>query len=121
MISVMLTFLLGAPSAMAEDTSPQPTARCRDGEITLNFVEANLVDVVRFVSETTGRRFILSNVPGATTVTVFSPTPVCRREIYEVFLAILAQNNLAVVRHGRFHVITSAADAVRGPIPVVTD
>ena len=105
----------------AASASKERASRCKGAEVNLNFHEAELVDVIATISKATGRRFILDGAVPATKITIFSPRPVCPGEAYEAFLGALAMNGLAVVRQGRYHVVMTAARAVRSPIPVVVD
>ena len=96
-------------------------SRCKGEEVNLNFVDADLPEVVRFIAETTGRRFILSSNTPATKITIFSPRPVCPCEAFDAFVATLAANDLTVVRRGRYYVIMAAEKAVRSPIPIYVE
>ncbi len=124
LVVTLSALTLSPSSARAEEGSgrqPAAGSRCRGGEVNLNFVDAELPAVIRFVAEVTGRRFILSGAVQAAPITIFSPRPICRSEVYEVFLSVLAANNLTVVRRGGYHLITTAEDAVRSPIPLVIE
>lgn len=118
-----LASLVARAGPTPEDADGGSTARsrCKGEEVNLNFVDAELPDVARFIAETTGRRFILPGNAPATKITIFSPRPVCPCEAFDAFVATLAANNLTVVRRGRYYVIVTAEKAVRSPAPVFFD
>lgn len=122
-IAATACMLPAAARGEAAEAAPDATARprCEGAAVNLNFVAAALPDVVRFIAETTGERFILSGRVPATTITIVSPRPVSPCEAYQAFVAALAANRLTVVRRGRYLLIVTAEEAVRGPIPVVVD
>lgn len=101
--------------------APAQDSRCQGREVTLNFVEAELRDVVAVISSATGRRFILSGALPESRITIISPLPVCPSEAYQAFLSALAMQGIAVVRNGRFHLVMTANQATRGHIPIITD
>lgn len=122
-------FVAAAPDATAEEaqghgdsTSPdQGARRCKGAAVNLNFVDAELLDVINFVSKTTGRRFMVAGPPPAVKLTVVSPRPICPNEVYSVFLSVLAANGLTVVKRGRFLEVVSTDRAVKSPIPIVIE
>jgi len=65
-------------------------------QITLNLRDVELQSFVQIVAEQTGRNFLLDqSVSG--TVTVVAPTPVGPEALYEIFLAVLELNGLAIL------------------------
>ena len=122
---VVVAVVLGAAIASAEEggggSDEGRLRRCKGAEVNLNFVEADLATVIAAVSKITGRRFIVTGSPPPVKITVFSPRPVCPDDAFQAFLSALAANGLTVVRRGRFYVVMSADDAVRGPVPVVVE
>ena len=69
--------------------------------VTFNLEEAELPDLVRLISNMTGRRFILPTKLRAMKATVFAPTKVTVAEAYQAFLSVLEINGLTVVPAGR--------------------
>src|SRR5207237_3151182 len=64
--------------------------------------DADLAELVRTVSNLTGKRFIFGGKVKNIKATVYSPQKVTVAEIYQAFLSILETNGLTVVPHGRF-------------------
>jgi general secretion pathway protein D len=67
-----------------------------------DFEDADLPELVRFIGNITGKRFILTGKLPAVHATVHSPEPVTADEAYGAFLSILQANGLTVVRSGDF-------------------
>ncbi len=89
--------------------------------ITMNFKDAELADVVKFISELTGKNFILDErVRGK--ITVISPGEVTPEEAYEVFQAILHVKGYTLVRASE-HVykIVSTKEAKQSAIETLRD
>ncbi|MCA9578210.1 MAG: type II secretion system secretin GspD [Polyangiales bacterium] len=70
--------------------------------VTFNLEEADLPDLVRLISNMTGKRFILPGKVRAIKATVYAPTKVTAAEAYNAFLSILEVNGLTVVPAGRY-------------------
>ena len=110
-----------AEESQSNEASSEQNRRCKGAAVNLNFVDAELIDVIAFISKTTGRRFIVSGSPPPVKITVFSPRPVCPDEAYQAFLSALAVNGLTVVKRGRFWEIVTAERAVKSSIPIVLE
>jgi general secretion pathway protein D len=70
--------------------------------VAFSLEDANLSELVRVISQLTGRRFIFGGKVRDIKATVYSPQKVTVAEAYRAFLAILETNGLTVVPHGRF-------------------
>jgi general secretion pathway protein D len=70
--------------------------------VTFNLEEADLPDLVRLISNMTGKRFILPGKVRAIKATVYAPTKVTAAEAYNAFLSILEVNGLTVVPAGQY-------------------
>jgi general secretion pathway protein D len=81
--------------------------------VTLSLENADLPELVRVMSEMTGKRFIIGAAPKSFQATIVSPQKVTVAEAYQAFLTVLAANHLTVVPRGRFLKIIDAQDAVR--------
>ncbi len=86
--------------------------------VTFNLEEAELPDLVRLVSNMTGRRFILPTKLRSIKATVFAPTKVTVAEAYQAFLSVLEVNGFTVVPAGRYLKIIEAKDMERQTIPL---
>ena len=89
--------------------------------VTFNLEEAELPDLVRLISNMTGRRFILPTKLRAIKATVFAPTKVTVAEAYQAFLSVLEVNGFTVVPAGRYLKIVEATNIERRTIPVYED
>jgi general secretion pathway protein D len=86
--------------------------------VTFNLEEAELPDLVRLISNMTGRRFILPTKLRAIKATVFAPTKVTVAEAYQAFLSVLEVNGFTVVPSGRYLKIVEATGIERRTIPI---
>jgi general secretion pathway protein D len=77
--------------------------------------DADLAELVRVISQMTGKRFIFGGKVKNIKVSVYSPQKVTVAEAYQAFLSILETNKMTVVPHGRFlKIIDSDAIATSG-------
>src|SRR4030043_990225 len=100
-MSLVLIFLLGGievsflpiRDAGAEEKKPTevkmpPKPLPEDSLITMDFQDADLNVVIKFIGELTGKNFLVSdNVRGK--VTIISPKKITVREAYKVFESVL--------------------------------
>jgi len=70
--------------------------------VAFSLEDANLSELVRVISQLTGKRFIFGGKVRDIKATVYSPEKVTVAEAYRAFLSILETNGLTVVPHGRF-------------------
>jgi general secretion pathway protein D len=80
------------------------------GRITLDFNEVELSVFVRFMSELTGKTFVLDEKASGK-ITVFSPTKVTLDQAYSMFLAALEVNRLTAIVKGNTIQIVQTAEA----------
>ncbi len=71
-------------------------------KVTFNLEDADLSDLVRLISNMTGRRFILPSKLRTIKATVFAPTKVTVSEAYQAFLSVLEVNGYTIVPAGRY-------------------
>lgn len=77
-----------------------------------DFPNADIADLVKVISELTGRNFILDQgVRGK--ISIIAPSKVTVAEAYKAFLSALAINGFAVVPSGKFFKIRPSRDAMR--------
>jgi len=78
--------------------------------ITINFDNADLRTVIKFISELTGKNFLVDDkVKG--TVTIISPTDITVDEAYHVFLSVLEMKGFTVVEAGKVLKVVPSAEA----------
>jgi general secretion pathway protein D len=80
--------------------------------------DADLAELVRTVSNLTGKRFIFGGKVKNIKATVYSPQKVSVPEIYQAFLSILETNGLTVVPHGRFLKIVDTQGVATSGTPI---
>lgn len=86
------------------DSAPKPAY------ITMNFKDVDLQVFIKFISELTGKNFLVDpNVKG--TVTIISPQKVTVDEVYKVFLSVLDVNGFTVIEAGQVRKIVPTAAA----------
>ena len=83
------------------------------GRVTLDFNDVDLPVVVRFMSELTGKNFVLDDTAkkNAGKVTIFSPSKVTVDQAYHMFLAALEVNRLTAIPKGNVVEIVQSAEA----------
>jgi general secretion pathway protein D len=92
-------------------------ARARKGKFSFEFSKAEIVDVVKAISNLMRRNFIIPEKLKSQRITILSPTKITAAEAYRVFLAALEVNGITVVRAGKFYKLVEAKDAIKAPIP----
>ena len=91
-----------------------PTSMCgqepRDrGRVTLDFNEVDLPVFIRYISELSGKHFILDErVTGK--ITMYSPTKVTPAQVYDLFLSALEVRRLAAIPRGDVIQIVQVAE-----------
>lgn len=112
--AVVVGLLLIQTMGMAAN---QPSGK---GLITVNFQDTDLRVVIKFISELTGKNFIVdSQVKGR--VTVISPTKITIEETYRMFESILEVAGYTTVPAGRVIKIVPARGAKSRGIDTVTE
>lgn len=90
-----------------------------NAKINVDFEEAPIKDVVKFIACITQRNFLVgTNLKNGKTVTIMSTTPVTVYEAYKAFLASLDINGLTVVPSGPFYKIVETAKAKTEVVPI---
>jgi len=119
-----------APSALAQDAVPANPPRPGDspseqnppdiGEaelVDINFVEADLLSLVKYFARATGRNFILDDTREleGKKITIISNRKVSPSAAYEAFMSSLEVHGLSVVRVGSMHKIIESGEAQKKP------
>ncbi len=83
--------------------------------VVLNFSEVDIATMVKFISDLTGRNFILDDrVKGK--ISVYSPSKLSIEEAYNVFVSVLELKGFTVVQSGRVAKIIPVANAKQAGI-----
>lgn len=98
----------------------QSLAKSGDRMVTLDFNNVDLQTFVKFISELTGKNFVLDEkVQGK--VTVISPTKISVDEAYQVFLTVLDLKGFTAVGENKVIKIFPSREAKQSSVSVVTD
>ncbi|HSI03908.1 MAG TPA: type II secretion system secretin GspD, partial [Myxococcota bacterium] len=116
-----------APSGAATPSSTRQQAkkesevdvaeRLKTGKFNFEFSKADLMDVVKAISNLTQRNFIIPEKVKSQKITILSPGQITAGEAYSVFLAALESNGITVVRAGKFYKLVESKEAIKSPIP----
>ncbi len=114
----------GAPPTAAPPVNKPPAnndinfeERAKKGKFSFDFNKAEIIDVVKAISDMTRKNFIIPEKLKSQRVTILSPTKITAGEAYQVFLAALEVNGVTVVRSGKFYKLVEAKESVKEPIP----
>ncbi|HSN99032.1 MAG TPA: secretin N-terminal domain-containing protein, partial [Candidatus Nanopelagicales bacterium] len=86
--------------------------------VSFNLEDADLPELVKAISNITGRRFIYGGKLRQIKATVYAPEKVTVAEAYSAFLSILQTNGMTVIPHGRFLKIVESQGVVNDTTPV---
>jgi general secretion pathway protein D len=112
----------GPAEPPARPIRPAPPRQPADRRITLNFKDAELNAVVQFISEVTGKSFILdADQRQWGRVTLISPLQVTQDEAYEIFQSMLHIKGFTIVPSGRVYKIVQAQLASQTTVETVRD
>ncbi len=109
---ILLVFVSASPAAGAPNDQ-LPT----DLEVTLDFQNVELVDMIGTISELTGRNFVYDeSVRGK--VSVVSPKPVSVAEAYRLFTTVLNVKGFTIIPSGKVNKIVSIRKAKEENLPI---
>jgi general secretion pathway protein D len=93
-------------------TTRSETGGSFSGRVSLDFNDVDLSVFVRFISELTGKNFVLDDVvkKAGGKISVYSPTKVTHDQAYSMFVAALEVSRLAVVPKGNVNQIVAMGD-----------
>ena len=92
-------------------------ARAKKGRFSFEFSKAEIMDIVKAISDMTRKNFIIPEKLKSQKITILSPTKITAAEAYQVFLSALSINGITVVRTGKFYKLIESKNAVKKPIP----
>lgn len=122
--------LVEEPAPPAVTQRPTPTSKAKPPKatkalaphdlITMNFDNVDIRTVIKFISEITGKNFLVDDrVKG--TVTVISPTPISVMEAYQVFLSMLEMKGYTVTEAGKVTKVIPSREARTKDIQTFTE
>ncbi|MBJ6799518.1 type II secretion system secretin GspD [Geomonas sp. Red259] len=104
----MLMFLVAAPTLVFAKG------------VVLNFTDVDIATMVKFVSDLTGKNFIMDDrVKGK--ISVFSPAKLSNEEAYNVFTSVLELKGFTVIPAGKVMKIVPTAAAKQAGMKVLSD
>ena len=101
------------------DVAPQsalPLLLATERHIVLNFKDVDIRQVITFISDLTGKTFLVDNTVRGT-ITLLAPTPLSLDDAYQVFLAMLHSRGFTAIAQGNIIKIVPARKAKSSPIP----
>lgn len=105
------------PQAVKKETEVDTAERLKSGKFNFEFSKADIMDVVKAISNLTQRNFIIPEKVKSQKITILSPGQITAAEAYSVFLAALESNGITVVRSGKFYKLVESKEAIKSPIP----
>jgi general secretion pathway protein D len=89
--------------------------------VRFNVEDADLPELVRMISQITGRGFIVANKTRNIKATVYGPTKITISDAYEAFLSILELNGMTVVPSGPYLKVVESAHIEGRALPLSID
>ncbi|TFG93581.1 MAG: type II secretion system protein GspD [Syntrophobacterales bacterium] len=99
-----------SPPAQAEKGEPANTKPSADRYITIDFDNVAIEVFIKFISELTGKNFVIDKAVKGT-VTVVSPQKISVREAYKVFESVMEVHGYSAIPSGNIIKIISSRDA----------
>jgi len=111
-LSPSFSVLLLVVSLICPQTLRAEGANAASAKIALDFNDVDIPVLVRFISEITGKNFVLDETikKQGGKISVYSPTKVTPDQAYSMFVAALEVARLAVVPKGNTHQIVQMGD-----------
>ncbi|MBT6178098.1 MAG: type II secretion system secretin GspD [Deltaproteobacteria bacterium] len=91
--------------------------RAKKGRFSFEFSKAEIMDIVKAISDMTRKNFIIPEKLKSQEITILSPTKITAAEAYQVFLSALSINGITVVKTGKFYKLIESKNAIKKPIP----
>ncbi len=91
-----------------------------DYKVVPSLEDADLPELVRWIGQLTGKRFIFGGKVRQIKASLYSPQKVTVAELYQAFLSILETNGLTVIPHGRFLKIVETGGIATQDTPLYT-
>lgn len=103
-------------SSAVQEMQDHPAGK-EDDVVVLNFVDANLMDIIRTIGEITDENFILA--PGVSgKITIQTAKPVNKKDVFAIFESILEVNGLSAIKTGSYYKILQSSSAKQRSIEI---
>lgn len=113
-------FTLPAEAGEPQRTPAAPRPAAKDNGISLDFTDIELADLIKTISDLTGRNFVYDDtIKGK--VTVITPARISRDEAYQLFLTVLSIKGFTVIPSGKVHKIIRESTAKETNLPLLMD
>lgn len=89
------------------------------GPYKLDFNKADIIDIVKFISELTCKNFIIPDNLRQGKITIMSPEPISAEEVYRAFLSALEVNKITVVPAGKYLKLMGQRESISATIPTI--
>ncbi|MCX7959178.1 MAG: hypothetical protein N3B13_09035, partial [Deltaproteobacteria bacterium] len=89
------------------------------GPYKLDFNKADIIDIVKFISELTCKNFIIPDNLRQGKITIMSPEPISAEEVYRAFLSALEVNKITIVPAGKYLKLMGQRESISATIPTV--
>ncbi len=99
------------------DASVRDELRKRKGLFSFEFSKAEIIDVVKAMSDMTRQNFIIPEKIKGQRITILSPTKITAQEAYRVFYTALASNGITIVKSGKFYKLSESKESIHDTIP----
>ncbi|BCR05980.1 type II secretion system protein GspD [Desulfuromonas versatilis] len=117
--AMLLAALCLHPTNLAAQ-QPATAPAVADGKVTLDFRDIELTDLIKTISELTGKNFIYDDTVRGK-VTIISPQSMSLDEAYQLFLTVLNVRDFTVVPSGNVNKIVANKNAKESNLPTLTD
>jgi general secretion pathway protein D len=114
---VLLLLLLFCSSLCVSVTAAQ---EIEEGQISFDFRDVDLADLIKTISELTGKNFVYDETLKGK-VTIISPETMTLDETYQLFLTVLNIKGYTLVPSGKVNKIVQIKDAKQVNLPVYSD
>ncbi len=118
LVGLLLLALVLPSSLLAQ--SQQRQGDMTEGQVTLDFRNVELTDLIQTISELTGKNFLYDDkVKGK--VTIVSPESMTLEEAYQLFLSVLYVKGYTIVPSGKVNKIVPIKGARSESLPTIVD
>ncbi len=104
-------------SAAPDEERQRPPILDPNAKVTIDFVDADINDIIKYMAEITGRNFILGDKLSGR-ITIISHQKVTVAEAYEAFISALEVSGYTTVTVGKATKVVKSSEAAKSPLRV---